>query len=90
MRRVQELPTGKKISRYPGLKSQDPRIYVQKKGSAMRRVQELPTGKKNLKIPISRYLHLCAEERIHEDWGESCSSVFYPQLLSIHTNGLYV
>jgi hypothetical protein len=50
MRRVQELPTGKKISRYPGLKSQDPRIYVQKKGSAMRRVQELPTGKK-----ISRY-----------------------------------
>jgi hypothetical protein len=50
MRRVKELPTGKKISRYPGLKSQDPLIYVQKKGSMMRRVEELPTGKK-----ISRY-----------------------------------
>jgi hypothetical protein len=51
MRRVQEYLVEKK--------SQDTRIYVQKKESMMRRVQELPTGKKSqdthLKILASLY-----------------------------------
>jgi hypothetical protein len=47
MRRAQELPTGKKISRYPGLNCQDPHIYVQKKESKMRRVQESLLEKKS-------------------------------------------